>query len=60
MPAQTPSVPPAAEPTPPAPNRAARRGRAGRGAADEAHGKGHAPHSRGAQGRRINPIRRTG
>jgi hypothetical protein len=43
----------------PAPNRAARRGKAGR-AVPSGHGRGALPHPRGAQGRRILPIRRTG
>lgn len=59
---------PAREPEPaqPAPgNRAERRRRARtKGLGPETDGKlgadGHAPHARAAQGRRINPIRRTG
>jgi hypothetical protein len=42
------------------PNRAARRGKR-RGTVPERHlVPGAAPHARGAQGRRINPVRRTG
>lgn len=59
----TPSAPavplPDTEPTDDRPNRAARRGRRG-GTVPGAHGRGAAPHARGAQGRRINPVRRTG
>ena len=40
------------------PNRAARRGK--RALPAHSHDRGAAPHSRGAQGRRINPVRRTG
>ena len=65
------SVPPAAEPDVPpeqaddpaadAPlNRAARRGKRADPATTGAHGRNGAPHSRGAQGRRVNPVRRTG
>ena len=55
-----PSVPAAPNPEPTA-NRAARRGRSGKqlpGSADRHHGA--VVHGRPAQGRRINPIRRTG
>ena len=59
----TPSAPPVplpdAEPTDERPNRAARRGKRG-GTVPGSHGHGAAPHARGAQGRRINPVRRTG
>jgi hypothetical protein len=55
-----PAVPlPDAAPTDDRPNRAARRGRRG-DTVPGAHGRGAAPHARGAQGRRINPVRRTG
>ena len=61
--AQTPSAPavplPDAAPTDERPNRAARRGNRGADAPGS-HGRGGAPHARGAQGRRINPVRRTG
>jgi hypothetical protein len=40
------------------PNRAARRGKHASTVASR--GRGAAPHARGAQGRRINPVRRTG
>jgi hypothetical protein len=43
----------------PAPNRATRRGKAGR-AVPSGHARGAPPHPHGAQGRRILPIRRTG
>ena len=42
------------------PNRAARRGRRGGTVPAPPHGHGAAPHARGAQGRRITPVRRTG
>jgi hypothetical protein len=45
------------------PNRATRRGkRTGTvpAAASPPHARGGAPHARGAQGRRIIPVRRTG
>ena len=62
-PAPTPSAPPVpppdAEPTDERPNRAARRGNR-RAAVPGAHGHGAVPHARGAQGRRVNPVRRTG
>jgi hypothetical protein len=55
-----PSVPlPDAGPTDERPNRAARRGHR-EGTVPGAHGRGAAPHARGAQGRRVNPVRRTG
>jgi len=55
-----PSVPlPETGPTNERPNRAARRGHR-RGTVPGSHGHGAAPHARGAQGRRINPVRRTG
>lgn len=41
------------------PNRATRRGKRG-DAASASHGHGVAPHSRGVQGRRVNPVRRPG
>lgn len=41
------------------PNRAARRGKHS-GAAPGAPAHGPASHARGAQGRRINPVRRSG
>ncbi|QYN32919.1 hypothetical protein K1T35_30770 [Pseudonocardia sp. DSM 110487] len=45
----------------PAPaNRAARRGRAGKNAPSGAVHAGSSGHARAAQGRRINPVRRTG
>jgi hypothetical protein len=50
---------PDADPTDERPNRAARRGNR-RGSVPDSHGRGAAPHARGAQGRRINPVRRTG
>jgi hypothetical protein len=43
----------------PALNRAARRGKAEK-AVLASHGREPSPHARGAQGRRINPVRRTG
>lgn len=59
----TPSAPavplPDTRPTDDRPNRAARRGQRG-GTVPGTHGRGAAPHARGAQGRRINPVRRTG
>jgi hypothetical protein len=58
-----PSAPPVllpdAGPTDERPNRAARRGHR-EGTVPGAHGRGAAPHARGAQGRRVNPVRRTG
>jgi hypothetical protein len=53
------------EPSPadaaPAPaNRAARRGRAGKNAPSGAVHAGSSGRARAAQGRRINPVRRTG
>ena len=55
-----PPVPlPDAGPTGERPNRAARRGHR-EGTVPGAHGRGAAPHARGAQGRRVNPVRRTG
>ena len=61
--ASTPSAPsvplPDDGPTDDRPNRAARRGNRG-GTTSGSHGHGAAPHARGAQGRRINPVRRTG
>jgi hypothetical protein len=68
MPAEHPSVPlPAdavpdrpAEPAVERPNRAARRGKRADTTSAASHGRGGAPHARGAQGRRINPVRRTG
>jgi hypothetical protein len=53
------------EPSPadaaPAPaNRAARRGRAGKNAPSGAVHAGSSARARAAQGRRINPVRRTG
>lgn len=42
------------------PNRAARRGKHADNASAGSHGRNGAPHARGAQGRRINPVRRTG
>ena len=50
---------PADEPADSRPNRAARRGKRA-GAASASHAHGAALHARGAQGRRINPVRRTG
>jgi hypothetical protein len=45
----------------PAPaNRAARRGRAGKSAPSGTVHAGSSGHARAAQGRRINPVRRTG
>jgi hypothetical protein len=45
----------------PAPaNRAARRGRAGKKTPSGAVHTGSSGHARAAQGRRINPVRRTG
>ena len=41
------------------PNRAERRGKRADGASSS-QGHGPAPHARGAQGRRVNPVRRTG
>ena len=41
------------------PNRAARRGNRAGPQPAQGHGRA-APHARGAQGRRINPVRRTG
>jgi hypothetical protein len=41
------------------PNRAARRGNRAGSPPAQGHGRA-APHARGAQGRRINPVRRTG
>ena len=41
-------------------NRAARRGRAGKHAPSGAVHAGASGHARAAQGRRINPVRRTG
>jgi hypothetical protein len=41
-------------------NRAARRGRAGKNAPSGAVHAGASGHARAAQGRRINPVRRTG
>jgi hypothetical protein len=58
----TPSAPvqlPDAGPTDERPNRAARRGNR-KGSVPGSHGRGTAPHARGAQGRRVNPVRRTG
>ena len=58
----TPSVPvplPDADQTDERPNRAARRGKR-QGSVSGSHGRGAAPHARGAQGRRVNPVRRTG
>jgi hypothetical protein len=49
---------PASEPEAVRPNRAARRGARDGVPGNRAHGA--APHARGAQGRRVNPIRRTG
>lgn len=61
--ASTPSAAPVplpdVEPTDERPNRAARRGNR-RASVSGGHGHGAAPHARGAQGRRINPVRRTG
>jgi hypothetical protein len=55
-----PTTPPAAsEPADTGPNRATRRGKRGSVPAP-AHARGAAPHARGVQGRRINPVRRTG
>ncbi len=57
----TPSAPvplPDAGPTD-RPNRATRRGHR-RDTVPGSHGRGAAPHARGAQGRRVNPVRRTG
>ena len=42
------------------PNRAARRGKRAGAVPGSASAHGVAPHARGAQGRRINPVRRTG
>jgi hypothetical protein len=42
------------------PNRAARRGKGSGTVPEHHHVRGAAPHARGAQGRRINPVRRTG
>ena len=50
---------PAGEPVDSRPNRAARRGKRA-GAVSASHARGAAPHARGAQGRRVNPVRRTG
>ena len=50
--------PAGAEPAPV--NRAARRGRSGKQAPSGALYAGSAGHARAAQGRRINPVRRTG
>lgn len=44
----------------PAPNRAARRGKATDQVPAPARYRGSAWHARPAQGRRVNPIRRTG
>jgi hypothetical protein len=46
-------------PTDERPNRAARRRKRAGVPAASTH-RGVAPHARGAQGRRVNPIRRTG
>jgi hypothetical protein len=48
------------EPTDSRPNRAARRGKRSGTEPAPSHGRGAAPHARGVQGRRINPVRRTG
>jgi hypothetical protein len=50
---------PDTDPTDERPNRAARRGKR-QGSVPATHGRGAAPHARGAQGRRVNPVRRTG
>jgi hypothetical protein len=50
---------PADAPAAPA-NRAARRGRAGKSAPSGAVHAGSSGRARAAQGRRINPVRRTG
>jgi hypothetical protein len=42
------------------PNRAARRGKRSGTVPEHHHVRDAAPHARGAQGRRINPVRRTG
>jgi hypothetical protein len=42
------------------PNRAERRGGKRANSASSSHGHGPAPQSRGAQGRRVNPVRRPG
>jgi hypothetical protein len=47
------------EPSDSRPNRAARRGKR-TSTVPASHGHGAAPHARGAQGRRVNPVRRTG
>jgi hypothetical protein len=69
MPTEHPSVPLPADPitaTGPVedagirPNRAARRGKRSGTLPERSHVGGAAPHARGAQGRRINPVRRTG
>ena len=50
----------AADPAPAPINRAARRGKADKHDGTPAAGRGGGVRSRPAQGRRINPIRRTG
>lgn len=58
VPAEPALDPAGAEPAPV--NRAARRGRSGKQAPNGALHAGSAGHARAAQGRRINPVRRTG
>jgi hypothetical protein len=58
--APPPAVEPDAVPAEHRPNRAARRGKREGAVQAPTHGHGAAPHARGAQGRRINPVRRTG
>ncbi len=58
-PAQLDGAGPDAGPTDERPNRAARR-RKRVGVPAASTQRGVAPHARGAQGRRVNPIRRTG
>ena len=64
MRAEHPSAPlpadPAGEPVDSRPNRAARRGKRAGTVPGSAAARGGAPHARGAQGRRINPVRRSG
>ena len=55
-----PAVKPDPVPADDRPNRAARRGKREGAVPAPSRGHGAAPHARGAQGRRVNPVRRTG
>jgi len=59
-PAAPPPPEPTGEPVAGRPNRAARRGKRAGTVPGSTAGHGGAPHARGAQGRRINPVRRSG